>query len=140
MIFSPFLGSAIGSFFSGPNPYPLKSQLPTPTCLYRRLQGEETLTWTPKVCRIMAFWAIFRGFRPLFYLLWGFGKPSIQPWDLNYKPPAELMNQQAAAGHHGSGCRINPLSSPPIQKQRHANYGKAATSSCRNRLDPNRGM
>ena len=30
-------------------------------------------TWTPKVCRIMAFWAIFRGFRPLFYLLWGLG-------------------------------------------------------------------
>ena len=30
------------------------------------------LSWTPKVCRIMAFWAIFRGFGPLFYLLWGF--------------------------------------------------------------------
>ena len=29
-------------------------------------------TWTPKVCRIIAFWAIFRGFGPLFYLLWGF--------------------------------------------------------------------
>ena len=25
------------------------------------------LTWTPKVCRIMAFWAIFKGFGPLFY-------------------------------------------------------------------------
>ena len=29
-------------------------------------------TWTPKVCRILAFWAIFRGFGPLFYLPWGF--------------------------------------------------------------------
>ena len=29
-------------------------------------------TWIPKVCRIMAFWATFRGFGPLFYLLWGF--------------------------------------------------------------------
>ena len=29
-------------------------------------------TRTPKVCRIMAFWAIFNGFGPLFYLLWGF--------------------------------------------------------------------
>ena len=28
-------------------------------------------TYTPKVCRIMAFWAIFRGFGPLFYLLLG---------------------------------------------------------------------
>ena len=27
---------------------------------------------TPKVCTIMAFWAIFRGFGQLFYLLWGF--------------------------------------------------------------------
>ena len=27
---------------------------------------------TPKGCKIMAFWAIFRGFGPLFYLLWGF--------------------------------------------------------------------
>ena len=26
----------------------------------------------PKVCRIMAFWAIFKRFGPLFYLLWGF--------------------------------------------------------------------
>ena len=25
----------------------------------------------PKVCRIMAFWAIFKGFGPLFYLLLG---------------------------------------------------------------------
>ena len=29
-------------------------------------------TWTLKVCRIMAFWAIFKGFGPLLYLLWGF--------------------------------------------------------------------
>ena len=28
-------------------------------------------TWTPEVCKIIAFWAIFRGFEPLFYLLWG---------------------------------------------------------------------
>ena len=28
-------------------------------------------TWTPKVCKIMAFWAIFNGFGPLFYILWG---------------------------------------------------------------------
>ena len=25
-----------------------------------------SITWTPQVCRIMAFWPIFRGFRPLF--------------------------------------------------------------------------
>ena len=30
------------------------------------------LTLTPKVCRIMAFWAIFRSFGLLFYLLLGF--------------------------------------------------------------------
>ena len=34
--------------------------------------SSDTSTWTPKVCRIIAFWAIFRGFGPLFYLLWGF--------------------------------------------------------------------
>ena len=34
-------------------------------------------TWTPKVCRIMAFWAIFRGIGPLSYiLLGGLGKGS----------------------------------------------------------------
>ena len=36
-------------------------------CLTRR-------TWTPKVCRIMAFLAKVRGFGPLFYLPWGFRK------------------------------------------------------------------
>ena len=25
---------------------------------------------TPNVCRRMAFWALLKGFRPLFYLLW----------------------------------------------------------------------
>ena len=29
------------------------------------------LTWTPKVCIIMAFWAIFNGFGPLFCILGG---------------------------------------------------------------------
>ena len=29
-------------------------------------------TWTPKVCKIMALRAIFRGLGPLFYILWGF--------------------------------------------------------------------
>ena len=29
------------------------------------------LTWTPKVCKIMAFMAIIRGFGLLFYLLLG---------------------------------------------------------------------
>ena len=24
-------------------------------------------TWTPKVCKIMAFWAVFSGFGPLFF-------------------------------------------------------------------------
>ena len=28
-------------------------------------------TWTPKVCKIMAFWAIFGGFGLVFYILWG---------------------------------------------------------------------
>ena len=28
-------------------------------------------TWTPKVCKIMAFWAAFSGSGPLFYILWG---------------------------------------------------------------------
>ena len=36
-------------------------------------------TWTPKVCRIMAFWATFRGLGPLFYLLWGFRKVLYRP-------------------------------------------------------------
>ena len=30
-----------------------------------------TATRTPKVCKIMAFWAIFNSFGPLFYILWG---------------------------------------------------------------------
>ena len=30
-------------------------------------------TWTPKVYRIMAFWAVLRSVGPLFYLLWGLG-------------------------------------------------------------------
>ena len=25
----------------------------------------------PKVCKLMAFWAVLSGFRPLFYILWG---------------------------------------------------------------------
>ena len=29
-------------------------------------------TWTPKVCKIMAFWATFRGLGLLFYILLGF--------------------------------------------------------------------
>ena len=42
--------------------------------LQGRVQVEELgvgfrLSYTPKVCRIMAFWAIFRGFGLLFYLL-----------------------------------------------------------------------
>ena len=31
------------------------------------------LTWTPKVCRITAFLAVFKGLRLLFYILLGFG-------------------------------------------------------------------
>ena len=42
-----------------------------PSCLHSGLLGYVT-TWTPKVCRIMAFWAIFKRFGPLFYLLLGF--------------------------------------------------------------------
>ena len=30
-------------------------------------------TWTPKVCKTMAFWAVLNGFGPLFYILWQFG-------------------------------------------------------------------
>ena len=33
---------------------------------------EEGSTWTPKVCKIMAFMAIIMGLGPLFYLLLGF--------------------------------------------------------------------
>ena len=29
-------------------------------------------TWTPKVCKIMAFIAVIMGLRLLFYILWGF--------------------------------------------------------------------
>ena len=28
-------------------------------------------SWTPKVCKIIAFWAILSGFGPLLYILWG---------------------------------------------------------------------
>ena len=31
------------------------------------------ISWTPKVCTIMALWAVFSGFGPLFYMLWGSG-------------------------------------------------------------------
>ena len=30
-----------------------------------------TTAWTPKVCKLMTFWAVFKGFGPLFYRLWG---------------------------------------------------------------------
>ena len=33
----------------------------------------EASTWTPKVCKIMAFWAIIWGLGLLFYMLLGFG-------------------------------------------------------------------
>ena len=26
------------------------------------------ITWTPEVCKILAFWAIYSGFGPLFYV------------------------------------------------------------------------
>ena len=29
-------------------------------------------TWTPKVCRIIAFWAVLRSLGPFFYILVGF--------------------------------------------------------------------
>ena len=29
-------------------------------------------TWTPKVCKLMAFWAIIKGLGLLFYILLGF--------------------------------------------------------------------
>ena len=32
---------------------------------------EYTLTWTPKVCKRMAFTAVIMGLRPLFYILLG---------------------------------------------------------------------
>ena len=38
-------------------------------CKYLHISSSHS--WTPKVCRIMAFWAIFRGFGPLFYLVLG---------------------------------------------------------------------
>ena len=28
-------------------------------------------TWTPKVCKIIGLWAMYSGFGPLFYILWG---------------------------------------------------------------------
>ena len=34
--------------------------------------SSETLTWTPKVCKIMAFMAIIRGLGLFFYILLGF--------------------------------------------------------------------
>ena len=44
------------------------------TVLYLESYGNQpqlSLAWTPKVCKIMAFWAVFSGFGPLFYILWG---------------------------------------------------------------------
>ena len=38
----------------------------------RSAEGGKTCTWTPKVCKIMAFMAIFLGLGLLFYILWGF--------------------------------------------------------------------
>ena len=32
---------------------------------------ETTITWAPKVCKIMAFWAIIMGLGPSFYILLG---------------------------------------------------------------------
>ena len=31
----------------------------------------DTGTWTPRVCKIMAFWAVFNAYGLLFYILWG---------------------------------------------------------------------
>ena len=36
--------------------------------------GKVTITQTPNVCRIMAFWAVLRRFGPLFYLLLSVGR------------------------------------------------------------------
>ena len=60
------ISQILGSLNFGKLPYHCTagSELHTP-----EVKGN-TMSWTPN--SIMAFWAIFRGFGPLFYLLWGF--------------------------------------------------------------------
>ena len=43
---------------------------------------ESFSTWTPKVCKTMAFWATLSGFGPLFYMFWGSGY-GVKVWDVS---------------------------------------------------------
>ena len=66
-------------------------------------------TWTPKVCRRMVFWAIFRGFGPLFYLLWGF----------RYAPQVEARpNKQ---------CETEPPEIKPLMNHVRVEQGRQPT-------------
>ena len=63
-------------------------------------------TWTPKVCRMTDFWAVFRGLGPLFYILLGFRY--FQPIDtLDLKTEKSLTSIHPfldVAG--GASCRV----------------------------------
>ena len=40
-------------------------------------------TWTPKLCEMMGFLAIYSGFGPLFYILWGSREGHVE--DIGFK-------------------------------------------------------
>ena len=46
-----------------------------------------TPSWTPKVCRTTAFLAVYSGFGPLFYILWGsrfiVDSKNLKAWNMN---------------------------------------------------------
>ena len=50
-------------------------------------------TWTSEVCRIIAFWAVFKSVGPLFYILWGFRYPS--PLKVLARTPRVRMMRQS---------------------------------------------
>ena len=53
-------------------------------CLFGALVIRINPTWAPKVCKIMAVRAIFRGLGPLFHIL--FGGSGIDVWDVVGNP------------------------------------------------------
>ena len=63
-------GSPCRSVLIGIRAWTMTSFHCVPGCFAK--PGEMTPTWTPKVCRIMAFMAIMRGLGLLFYILLGF--------------------------------------------------------------------
>ena len=64
-------------------------------------------TWTPSVCTITAFWALFRGFGPLLYVLVGPGKYNSSHKRLAFRTMAEAHSIPGEPGRLIlKGCNV----------------------------------